>query len=184
MSTTLPSFQQSLNAATVSSLLTLEPITLIDVREPVEFAESHITGAINLPLSRLQPEQLPQQPDRKIILYCRSGQRSHQASQRLAALNLPLYELQGGLMAWAAAGYPLEKNPQTPISLFRQVQIVAGSLVVVGTVLGAFVSPWFLILSGFVGSGLVFAGVSNTCALGMLLAKLPYNQRSQQTWGN
>ncbi|MEN9247837.1 MAG: DUF2892 domain-containing protein, partial [Gloeomargarita sp. GMQP_bins_69] len=69
-----------------------------------------------------------------------------------------------------------------PISLFRQVQIVAGSLVLLGTILGATVSPWFLLLSGFVGAGLVFAGVTNTCALGMLLAKLPYNQRVGQTW--
>jgi hypothetical protein len=86
--------------------------------------------------------------------------------------------LHGGIATWKNAGYAVEKNQNVPISLFRQVQIVAGSLVVLGTVLGVLVSPNFLLLSGFVGAGLVFAGVTSTCAMGLLLAKLPYNQRS------
>lgn len=86
--------------------------------------------------------------------------------------------LHGGIPAWKNAGYAVEKNQNAPISLFRQVQIVAGSLVFLGTILGVLVSPNFLILSGFVGAGLVFSGVTNTCAMGLLLAKLPYNQRS------
>lgn len=169
---------------TLQEWLSQGPVTLVDVREPVEYAESHIPGAMNLPLSKLQPDQIPLQPGRKIVLYCRSGQRSNQACQRLTQLDQPLYQLQGGLGAWGSAGFQVKKNPKAPMSLFRQVQIVAGSLVVLGTVLGALVSPWFLVLSGFVGAGLVFAGVTNTCAMGMLLAKLPYNQRSHQTWEN
>jgi hypothetical protein len=90
-------------------------------------------------------------------------------------------QLRGGIPSWKNAGYGIEKSQNAPISLFRQVQIVAGSLVVVGTVLGALVSPVFLLLSGFVGAGLVFAGITNTCAMGMLLAKLPYNQQSKQS---
>ena len=86
--------------------------------------------------------------------------------------------LRGGIPSWKNAGYPIEKSHNAPISLFRQVQIVAGSLVVLGTILGVFVSPGFLLLSGFVGAGLVFAGITNTCAMGMLLAKLPYNQQA------
>ncbi len=78
---------------------------------------------------------------------------------------------------WKQAGYEIEVNKNAPISIMRQVQIVAGTLVFTGTILGAFVSPWFLILSGFVGAGLTFAGISGTCAMGMLLAKLPYNQQ-------
>ena len=70
-----------------------------------------------------------------------------------------------------------ERSARAPISLQRQVQMVAGSLIVAGTLLGAFVSPWFLLLSGFVGAGLTFAGITNTCGMAMLLAKLPYNQR-------
>ena len=92
-----------------------------------------------------------------------------------------VFHLQGGLPTWKAAGYLTEVNRNAPISMFRQIQIVAGSLVFVGTVLGAFVSPWFLILSGFVGAGLIFAGITNTCAMAILLAKLPYNQRAVNT---
>lgn len=173
----------SLDAAQLADLLVQEPITLIDVREPVEFAAEHLHGAKNLPLSRLRPDQLRGLGDQNVVLYCRSGQRSGQAMVQLQAAGISCTQLQGGLQAWTTAGYPLQKNPQAPISLFRQVQIVAGSLVLIGTVAGVLVSPWFLCLSGFVGAGLVFAGISNTCALGMLLAKLPYNQKVKQTWG-
>jgi rhodanese-related sulfurtransferase len=104
---------------------------------------------------------------------------SAQAAQKMFAAGFTkVFHLQGGLPTWKAAGYPTKVNKNAPISMFRQVQIVAGSLVFLGTILGAFVSPWFLILSGFVGAGLVFAGVTNTCAMAILLAKLPYNQRA------
>lgn len=173
----------NLDATHLADLLTQEPMTLIDVREPVEFATDHLHGAINLPLSRLQPEQVNASGGQKIVLYCRSGQRSLRALEKLQISGISCYHLQGGLQAWTTAGYPLQKNPQAPISLFRQVQIVAGALVLMGTGAGVLVSPWFLCVSGFVGVGLVFAGISNTCAMGMLLAKLPYNQRVKQTWG-
>jgi len=178
------STQTELDAAELFQGLGQDTITLVDVREPVEFTAAHIPRAINLPLSRLQPEQISHLDSQTLVLYCRSGQRSHQASQRLAQAGIRCSQLKGGILAWTAAGYPLEKNAQAPISLFRQVQIVAGSLVVIGTVAGVWVSPWWLLLSGFVGAGLVFAGITDTCALGMLLAKLPYNQRTHQTWGN
>ena len=89
-----------------------------------------------------------------------------------------MLQLKGGLSSWKAAGLKTQVNRHAPISLFRQVQIVAGSLVAIGTGLGIVVSPWFLLLSGFVGCGLVFAGVTNTCAMGILLMKLPYNQKT------
>ncbi|MFM6158991.1 MAG: rhodanese-like domain-containing protein, partial [Sphaerospermopsis kisseleviana] len=110
--------------------------------------------------------------------YCQSGNRSNKAAQKLIQAGFTDFsQLQGGMTAWKQSGYPTKVNKNAPISLMRQVQIVAGTLVFTGTILGAFVSPWFLILSGFVGAGLVFAGVTNTCAMGVLLAKLPYNQR-------
>lgn len=92
-----------------------------------------------------------------------------------------MYHLRDGLHTWKAAGYPTQVNKDAPISMFRQVQIVAGTLVFLGTILGAFVSPWFLIISGFVGCGLVFSGATNTCAMSILLAKLPYNQKTVNT---
>ena len=150
------------------------------MREPGEYAAEHIPGAKLVPLSQFQAEKVDFHRHTKIVLYCQSGKRSHQAAQKLMTAGFSEFaQLQGGITAWKQLNYPTKINKNAPISLMRQVQIVAGSLVFTGTILGAFVSPWFLILSGFVGAGLVFAGVSNTCAMGMLLAKLPYNQRVQ-----
>ncbi|MEN9234372.1 MAG: rhodanese-like domain-containing protein [Gloeomargarita sp. DG02_1_bins_92] len=158
-------------------------VVLVDVREGVEFAGERIPGAISRPLSQFDPQQWSVPEGQTVVLYCQSGNRSYQAAQRLWAAGWSTVgHLQGGLMAWRQAGYPVERNPQAPISLFRQVQIVAGGLVLLGTVLGVTLSPWFLLLSGFVGAGMVFAGVTNTCALGMLLAQLPYNRRAGQSW--
>ena len=169
---------QLIDALTLKALTESEKVHLIDVREPSEYAAEHIPGAKLLPLSQFQPEQVPFQRNTKVVLYCQSGTRSHQAAQKLMNAGYADFaQLQGGITNWKQLNYPTKINKDAPISLMRQVQIVAGSLVFTGTILGAFVSPWFLILSGFVGAGLVFAGVSNTCAMAMLLAKLPYNQR-------
>ena len=153
-------------------------VTLIDVREPSEYAGEHITEAKRVSLSHFDLTQIPQESSKNLVLYCQTQSRSQQAAKQLSAAGWDnIYELQGGLNAWKSANYPLEVNRNAPISIMRQVQIVAGSLVLTGTILGAVISPWFLILSGFVGAGLVFAGASNTCAMAMLLAKLPYNQQ-------
>lgn len=158
-------------------------VMLVDVREAAEYAGERIPRAISQPLSQFDPQRLPFPEGQTVVLYCQSGQRSQRAAQRLRSAGwMQVAHLQGGMTAWKRAGYAVERNPQAPISLFRQVQIVAGSLVVLGTGLGAMVSPWFLLLSGLVGAGLVFAGVTNTCGLGMLLAHLPYNQRAGQSW--
>jgi rhodanese-related sulfurtransferase len=171
---------QLVDALTLQDLIERQQVYLIDVREPSEYAAEHIPGAKLLPLSQFQPEQIPFQHDTKVVLYCQSGNRSNQAAQKLMNAGFSeLAQLQGGITSWKKLNYPTKIHKNAPISLMRQVQIVAGSLVFTGTVLGAFISPWFLILSGFVGAGLVFAGVSNTCAMGMLLAKLPYNQSAK-----
>ncbi|MEQ8468260.1 rhodanese-like domain-containing protein [Coleofasciculus sp. E1-EBD-02] len=169
---------QEIDAQTLKQWLDHQQVMLIDVREPGEYASEHIPGAKLMPLSNLNPVDVKPETDQQVVLYCQSGNRSKQAAQKLFDSGFEsVNHLQGGLPTWKSAGYQTQVNKNAPISLFRQVQIVAGTLVFTGTVLGAFVSPWFLILSGFVGAGLVFAGVSGTCAMGMLLAKLPYNQR-------
>ncbi len=169
---------KTIDPASLKMLLDRQAVTLVDVREPAEHAGEKIPGSILVPLSRFDLNRVPFNDNKITVLYCRTGNRSAQAAQKLFAAGMDeVTHLEGGLSAWVQAGYPTQVNKNAPISLMRQVQIVAGSLVVIGTVLGAFVSPWFLLLSGFVGSGLVFAGITNTCALGMLLAKLPYNQR-------
>jgi rhodanese-related sulfurtransferase len=172
---------QTVDAQTVKKLLEQQAVSLIDVREPGEYAQEHIPGATLVPLSKFDPRKVPQVQDdeTKVVLYCRSGNRSTMAAQKLFDAGFTkVTHLQGGIGAWKEANYPTKVNKNAPISLMRQVQIVAGSLVFIGTLLGAFVSPWFLLLSGFVGAGLMFAGITDTCALGMLLGKLPYNQRS------
>jgi rhodanese-related sulfurtransferase len=179
MTTTNNRQLNEINALTLKQWLEGDRALLIDVRESGEFFAEHIPGAKLMSLSQFDSQVVTQNNNKKIVLYCQSGTRSAQAAQKMFALGFDeVFHLQGGLPTWKAAGYPTKVNKNAPISMFRQVQIVAGSLVFLGTVLGAFVSPWFLLLSGFVGCGLVFAGVSNTCAMAMLLAKLPYNQKS------
>lgn len=152
---------------------------LIDVREPPEYASEHIPGAHLLPLSTFDPARVPQEAGKKVVLHCVMGMRSAQAGQKLLDAGYPtVYNFRGGIQAWKEAGYPTAQGERRHLSLPRQVQIVAGSLVLLGTVLGAAVSPWFLLLSGGVGAGLVYAGVSDTCGMAMLLARLPYNQQS------
>ena len=170
---------QNLDAPTLKQVLRDRTVLLVDVREPGEYATEHIPGAVLQPLSKFDPSQVRPQEGQTLVLYCQSGNRSTKAASQLLSQGMAVSHLQGGLTAWKQAGYPTAASGNAPISLFRQVQIVAGSLVLLGTILGATVSPYFLLLSGFVGAGLTFAGITNTCALGMLLAKLPYNQRAQ-----
>ncbi|MEC4817865.1 MAG: rhodanese-like domain-containing protein [Scytonema sp. PMC 1069.18] len=179
MSTSRLNRLQTIDAQTLKKLIERQAVTLIDVREPAEFAAEHIPGAILVSLSKFEPRKVYQDEDTQVVLYCRSGNRSTMAAQKLFDAGFAtVTHLDGGMGAWKQAGYPTKVNKNAPISLMRQVQIIAGSLMLTGTLLGAFVSPWFLLLSGFVGAGLMFAGITDTCALGMLLAKLPYNQRS------
>ncbi len=179
MPSTQPNQLPTVDAHTLKQKIDQQTITLIDVREPGEYAEAHIAGAASMPLSQLDPNQIVPKGNTQLVLYCQSGRRSASAAQKLLAAGLaPVTQLEGGMATWQQAGYPTVGQQDAPISLMRQVQIVAGALVFTGTLLGAFVSPWFLLLSGFVGAGLMFAGLSNTCMMGMLLAQLPYNQRS------
>lgn len=170
---------QTINAATLKQLMDQNAVQLIDVREPSEFAGEHIYGATLMPLSKFDPNQVPRQSSPQVVLYCQSSNRSGQAAKKLVAAGFEnVIHLEGGINAWKQAGYPTKVNKNAPISIMRQVQIVAGSLVLTGTLLGAFVSPKYLFLSGFVGGGLIFAGTTNTCMMARLLAKLPYNQQS------
>ncbi|MDH6062657.1 rhodanese-like domain-containing protein [Umezakia ovalisporum] len=168
---------QLIDAVTLKNWTEKQKVHLIDVREPSEYTAEHIPGAKLLPLSEFRPEQVPFQPHTKVVLYCQAGNRSHQAAQKLINAGFADFtQLEGGITAWKKLNYATNFNKNAPISLMRQVQILAGLLVFTATILGAFVSCWFLILSGFVGVGLIFAGVTNTCAMARLLARLPYNQ--------
>ncbi len=153
-----------------------ESVELIDVRTPLEFQEVHVTFARNIPLDQLDPKQLAS--SRKgvpLYVICRSGSRGKQACEKLAAASLNAVNVDGGTQAWDQAGLPVVRG-QKVMSLERQVRIAAGTLVVIGAALGAFVSPYWIGLAAFVGAGLVFAGITDTCGMGMLLARMPWNR--------
>lgn len=158
---------------------------LIDVRTPAEFGEAHVVGAKNVPLDRIKPDDVAGHSG-PLMLVCGKGGRSKMACEKLAAAGVAdLHNVRGGTIACIAAGLPIERGKKA-ISLERQVRIAAGSLVVLGVALGAAVHPAWLGLAGFVGAGLVFAGVTDTCGMGMLLARMPWNQGptpSQETAG-
>src|SRR3989441_12946426 len=149
---------------------------LIDVREPPEYAAEHIPAARLLPLSIFDPTRVPQEAGKKVVLHCVMGMRSAQAGQQLLDAGFTtVYNFRGGVQAWKEAGYTTAQSQRTPLSLPRQVHIVSGSLVLLGTVLGAVGSPWVLLLSGIGGAGVGCAGVGDTRGLGELLAPLPCN---------
>ena len=151
---------------------------VIDVREYSEYETERLPGAKLVPLSAL--EQNAQAIDRTqpIFVLCRSGQRATQAAARLSKLGFQnLTVVDGGMLAWSAAGLPVEKGTSKVWSLERQVRFTAGFIVLVGVLLATFVHPYFMALSGFIGAGLVFASVTDTCAMGMMLAKMPWNQK-------
>jgi rhodanese-related sulfurtransferase len=153
-------------------------IALVDVREPVEHAGERIAGATLMPLGHFNPQRAREiAGSRGLVLHCKGGSRSAKAAQ--AMLNAgadSVTHLAGGIDAWKAAGLPVQRDANAPISIMRQVQITAGSLVLLGVALGWFVSPWFYALSAFIGAGLVVAGVTDTCGMAMMLSKMPWNR--------
>ena len=150
---------------------------LIDIRDDDEFARRHIPGALSQPLSRFAAVSLPEMAQTDVIFTCRSGMRTAANADRLAApVAGNAYVLAGGLDGWERAGLPVEANRKAPLEMMRQVQIVAGSLVLIGAGLGWLVSPLFFGLSAFVGAGLMFAGISGFCGMAKLLAMLPWNR--------
>jgi rhodanese-related sulfurtransferase len=162
-----------------------EAVDLIDVRTPVEYREVHAEPARLVPLDGLDPGAIMRarngRGDRPLYIICRSGSRGRQACERFYAAGFTnVVNVEGGTLAWQRAGLPVVRGKKA-ISLERQVRIAAGSLVVLGTALGALVHPAFLGLSAFVGAGLIFAGVTDTCGMGMILARMPWNRAGQDT---
>ncbi|MGI9524467.1 MAG: rhodanese-like domain-containing protein [Hyphomicrobiaceae bacterium] len=152
---------------------------LIDVREPDEYVREHIPQAHLVPLSGFNREDFPREHDKVAVFHCGTGMRTDAAaSQILQSGFKEVYQLDGGLKAWRKAGLAVNENRSAPISIMRQVQIVAGGLVLLGVVLAVLLSPWFIVLSGFVGAGLMFAGISGTCAMAALLTRMPWNRAS------
>jgi rhodanese-related sulfurtransferase len=172
MATTMP---RRISAHDLAAQLAEQRVRVIDVREPMEYASGHIAGSLNVPLARITEADLPSGP---LVLVCHSGNRSSQALSRLLQNGHPhaLADLEGGIPAWQQAGQPVRKLNNAPLPLMRQVQIAAGSLVLLGVILSQALAPGWIWLSGFVGAGLVFAGVSGFCGMARLLAVMPWNR--------
>ena len=159
-------------------------IELIDVRTPVEYREVRVAVARNVPLDQLDPAALMQARNcsskEPLYVICRSGSRGLQACEKFVEAGFSnVINIEGGTMACVEAGFPVVRGKQA-ISLERQVRIAAGSLVLLGAGL-SFVHPGFIGISAFVGAGLVFAGITDTCGMGMILARMPWNQCNEDS---
>ena len=156
-----------------------EDVKLIDVRTPVEYREIHVDYADNEPLDKLDPTGIMQRldcGDDPVYVMCRSGNRAKQAIQKFQQAGYEnVVNVDGGMLQWEEEGQPCIRGKKA-ISLERQVRIVAGSIVFIGAMLGFFVNAYWIFLSAFIGAGLVFAGITDTCGMGMMLAKMPWNQ--------
>ena len=152
-------------------------VRVLDVRTPAEYETAHIPGAYNVPLDTLREhrDEIATHLDQNVVLVCRSGQRATQAEKALAATGLPdVRVLTGGMLAWERTGADIVRG-RTRWELERQVRLVAGTLVLLG-VLASVVVPGAQWFSAAIGTGLVVAALTNTCAMGMALSKLPYNR--------
>ena len=156
---------------------------LIDVRTPVEFGQLHAQDAKLVPLDQLDAAAILRESvrgeDDPIVVICRTGARGAKAAEALKAVgHRNIVNVDGGTLAWDEAELPVVRGTSKVISLERQVRTATGSLVLVGVLLGFLVHPALFGLSAFVGAGLVFAGVTDTCGMGLVLARMPWNRRS------
>jgi rhodanese-related sulfurtransferase len=173
----------------IMSLPTIKPVEarrlldsgalLIDIREPDEHAREKIPGARHLPLSKLDEADLALHQGKPVIFHCKSGVRTLANAPRLAGKldeACQAFIVEGGLDAWRKAGLPVLNDRHQPLELQRQVQIGAGSLAVVGTLLSVFVSQWFFAVPVFVGAGLITAGLTGFCGMARILMRAPWNR--------
>lgn len=154
-------------------------VDLVDVRTPVEYREIHVEYARNVPLDRLDAQAV--QADRvspaeePLYVVCRSGSRGKQACEKLQSAGLNVKNVEGGTLACEAAGLPVVRGKKA-MSLERQVRIAAGAIVLIGVALSIWVHPYCIGLSAFVGAGLMFSGITDTCGMGIILSRMPWNQ--------
>lgn len=177
--------QSSISVHTLAERLGQSKAELIDVRTPLEFRGVHAREARNVPLDKLDPGAImaarngtAQEP---LYVICKSGARGAKAQQKFVDAGFSnVVNVEGGTEAWDRAGLPVVRG-QKSMSLERQVRIAAGFLVLVGALLGLFVHPYYAGISAFVGAGLMFAGITDSCAMGLLIAKMPWNQGQSES---
>ncbi|HEU5047577.1 MAG TPA: rhodanese-like domain-containing protein [Rickettsiales bacterium] len=172
----------SIDAATLKRWLESGEAVVVDVREPGEYEAECIEGAALVPLATICKQRLPIASGKKLVVHCRSGKRGASACEKLLAEDpaLEIYHLEGGLSAWEQAGFEVKRSGKFFLPLDRQVQLTIGLCVLLGSLLTYFVNPLFVLLTGFFGAGLTFAGLSGFCGLAMVMAKMPWNRGTGQ----
>jgi len=171
---------QTIQASELRNLMAVENLAeavIIDVRTPGEYNSEHIDGTANVPLDEIERHIDNLRQYKHVYVHCASGNRSSQACAKLNTLGLDnIVNVAGGINAWKDAGFPIYRSTKATLPISQQVQVAAGSLVLVGVILSYAVNPLFALLSGFVGAGLTFAGFSGTCTMGLILARMPWNR--------
>lgn len=168
---------KTITASELKKKLDKDELLLIDVREPAEHRNECIDGACLIPLGEISFDKLPS-TKRPIVIHCRSGKRSADACAKLLETNpsLDVAFLEGGIVAWSKAGFNVKKSGSNVLSLDRQTQIAVGFIAFSGTIFGILINPGFYIMPGFIGAGLMFAGLTGWCGMAKLLAKMPWNR--------
>jgi len=169
---------QPVDPQTLNRWLNNGEAILVDVREPAEYASEHIKDSTLVPLATVRRDALPDRAGRKLVIHCRKGMRGQSACEKLREQlpDVDIYNLAGGIEAWMAAGLPVESTGRRLLPLDRQVQLTIGLLLVVGSVLGSLYGTGFFWLTGLIGTGLTFAGLTGFCGLARLLAIMPWNR--------
>jgi rhodanese-related sulfurtransferase len=173
MSQKQSSICQLISASDVA--LHVDKLVLVDVRSRIEFETEHIAESINVPLDDLETRFNEVPRDADLVVICRTGKRAERAAYSLLGKGFRCKVLDGGLMAWRKADLPVKEGAKR-ISIERQIQLIVGLGVLAGVLMASLVSPWFLLIPMFFGLGLTFAGLTGTCALGILLGKAPWNK--------
>ncbi len=149
---------------------------IIDVREPNEYNAEHIIGAINIPLSKIDIKlvNLANLNKNKIVLYCQSGKRSLEAYKKIINTD-NLSNLEGGINLWKEKSFPTNFMKKL-LPIERQIQIAMGSFLLIGIILSIIANPYWLLLSFIISLGLLNAGITGWCGLGIFIAKMPWNK--------
>ncbi len=151
----------------------------VDVRSGSEFASGHIPEAVNIPMEEIEGRLDDLNPQVPIVLICQSGTRARVTARLLDSCQRQIAVLEGGTRAWISAGLPVVASVKTRWSLERQVRLGAGVMVLTGAILALTLNPLWALFCGFIGLGLTFAGLTDICAMGRILEKMPWNNRSQ-----
>lgn len=162
---------------TLDDKLKNEDIQLIDVREYAEYAGGRIEEAKLLPLGEIEERHTGLDKSKPIYVICRTGKRVSEAQNKLQNLGYEnVTNVKGGFEAWKKEGLPFKKDEKAPWALERQVRFVAGSLVLIGFILSILVHPYLIGISVFIGAGLFYSAISDSCMMGMMLMEMPWNQ--------